>query len=182
MVQGARDFARYSQRVVEWKLSLAIQPCTQRLSRDVRHHIVKLAVRFPGVVDGKDVGMTEVRCEIDLASEALRPQSEPDIGEEHLDRDLPVVLEVAREVHGSHGPVTELALDLVAGSDGCAQPFEGGGHIPRRMYGTAGQLYECLPVAARHMSRWWEGGTMPHIDAPAPHVPMAALWGRQRVG
>ena len=49
------------------------------------------------------------------------PSDGGELGVEHLERDRPVVLEVAREVHRGHAPAAELALDRVA----VAQTFRG---------------------------------------------------------
>ena len=62
--------------------------------------------------------MAEMGREIYLTAEALGAECEADVGEQDLDRDLAIVLEVARKIHGGHGAVAELALDLVTCSYG----------------------------------------------------------------
>ena len=68
--------------------------------------------------------MTEVGDELDLALESLCAEREPDVVAQNFDGDVAIVFQIAREVHGCHGTVTKLSLDLVSISDGCAQPFE----------------------------------------------------------
>jgi hypothetical protein len=68
--------------------------------------------------------MTQVGSEIDLATESLRAEGEAHFGEEHFDRDLPVVLEILGEIYRGHRPVTDLTLDLVAVRNGGFQAFE----------------------------------------------------------
>ena len=57
--------------------------------------------------------MLELGGETDLAQEALATQGKGQIGMEHLDGDLPIVLEVAREKHRRHAAPTQLALHVV---------------------------------------------------------------------
>ena len=56
-------------------------------------------------------GWLQPRGELDLAQEPLGAQRRGELGAEHLERDLAVVLEVVREVDGRHAAAAELALD-----------------------------------------------------------------------
>ena len=58
--------------------------------------------------------MLEPGGEMDLAEKALGAHRDGELGVEHLDRDRPVVLEVAGEPDGGHAPAAELALEGVA--------------------------------------------------------------------
>jgi len=75
-----------------------------------------------------DVRVAQVRCEIDLAAEALGTKRESHLGGQDLYRDFPLVLEVPGEVHRRHGSATELLLDLVPVGDGSAEAIERGRH------------------------------------------------------
>jgi hypothetical protein len=77
--------------------------------------------RLPGIDQGKDVGMLQVGGEPDLAEKALRAEPGGELRPEQLDRDGAVVLEVAREVDGSHAAAAELPLDAVAVGEGRLQ-------------------------------------------------------------
>jgi hypothetical protein len=68
--------------------------------------------------------MAQMRGEVDLPPETLRPERKPYITEKDFDRDFAIVFEILGEVNGSHGTVTELSLDLVLIGYGRAQPFE----------------------------------------------------------
>ena len=57
--------------------------------------------------------MTDLRGELDFASEAFRPERHAEVRKKHLDRDLAIVLQILREVHGRHAPAAQLAHDLV---------------------------------------------------------------------
>jgi hypothetical protein len=64
----------------------------------------------------------------DLSKESLSGQRFGHIGTDHLERDVPVVLEVAREIDGGHSTLAELPLDQVPVSQGGLQSFGRGGH------------------------------------------------------
>ena len=54
----------------------------------------------------------------DLAQETFAPQHLRQMGSEHLERDIAIVLEVAREIDHRHAAVADLALDRVPASEG----------------------------------------------------------------
>ena len=58
--------------------------------------------------------MLEVRRGLDLAEEPLGPDHGGEFGAKDLERDLPVVLQVVREVHGGHAAGAEFPLDTVS--------------------------------------------------------------------
>ena len=58
--------------------------------------------------------MIEPGGDLDLALEPLWTQRVRELGVKDLQRDRPIVLEIAREIHGSHAPAPELALNAVA--------------------------------------------------------------------
>ena len=61
--------------------------------------------------------MIQLRRDLDLAQKPLGPEQRRQIGAEHLDRHLAVVLHVVGEVHRRHAPTAELALDAVAAGE-----------------------------------------------------------------
>ena len=58
--------------------------------------------------------MLQLRGRLDLAQEPLGAERGAEVGMQHLDRDVAIVLEVVREVDGRHAAGAELALDAVA--------------------------------------------------------------------
>ncbi len=78
LVMGVRQrFAHVAgdaHGLVDFEMSLAIEPVPQRLAVDERHHVVELPVGGAGVVHRHDVGMGEAGRDLDLAQKALRPQ------------------------------------------------------------------------------------------------------------
>ena len=58
--------------------------------------------------------MAQLRRELDLAKKPLGAERLPDFRLEHLDRDVAIVFDVVRQIHGRHAASAELALDAVA--------------------------------------------------------------------
>ena len=65
--------------------------------------------------------MAEVGGGLDLAEEALGAERRRQLGPQHLDGDLAVVLEVLGEIDRGHAALAELALDAVAIAEGLGE-------------------------------------------------------------
>jgi hypothetical protein len=85
----------------------------------------------------------------DLLDEALGPEYSGQLGLQHLDGHLALVLQILGQVDGGHPPRPELALDAVAGGEGRLQAGGQVGHgKPRcgvgagsaRIMGSAGAV------------------------------------------
>ena len=75
----------------------------------------------------------------DLADEALGAEGRGELGAEHLDGDLAVVLQVVGEVDGGHAALAELALDAVGGAEGTLKLVaQVAGRGDRRVVGDGG--------------------------------------------
>ena len=61
--------------------------------------------------------------------EPLGAEDGGQLGLQHLDRDVAVVLEVVGEIHGRHAALAQLALDPVAVGQGGLEPREEFGHF-----------------------------------------------------
>jgi hypothetical protein len=96
------------------QLLFAVQPVTERLPLDERHHIEDSAIRRAGIVQRQDVRMLEIGGGGDLGQEPLGPDDGGKFGAQDLDRHLAVVLEVFGQVDGGHAALAELALDAIA--------------------------------------------------------------------
>jgi len=121
VVERARHFTRDAHRFIDWQLFGVVQPIAQRDSRHARHHVVQRAARVARIKQRQDVRMTQLGRELDFAQKALSAERLREVGLEHLDCDVAVVLEVAREIHGGHATLPEFALDAVAVGEGLAQ-------------------------------------------------------------
>ena len=68
----------------------------------------------------------------DFPQEPLGAEHRGQLGPEHLDGDLAVVLAVVGQVDGGHAALAQLALDLVGIGQGGLQATEEIGHWPAR--------------------------------------------------
>ena len=106
------------------KPPVSLDPLPERPARDERHHVVEVSGGLAGVVEREDVGVIQPGDDLDLALEALRPDRVRELGAQDLDRDGPVVLDVAGEEHDRHGAATDLPLHLVARREGAPDRVE----------------------------------------------------------
>ena len=77
-------------------------------------------------MDGDDVRMREARGGPCLAKEAFTGlRTLRHVRRQHLDRDVPVELDVAREIHDAHPAAADLALERIFARQGRLQlePF-----------------------------------------------------------
>ena len=68
--------------------------------------------------------MLELGGELDLAEEALGADDRGELGVHHFERDRAVVSEVVGEIDRRHAARAELALEAVAGGEGCPEGSE----------------------------------------------------------
>ncbi len=100
-------------RLVDRELLLAIEPAAQRFALDERHHVEQQSVRFARIEQRQQVRVLQVGRDPDLAQEPLDAEHRAEFRLEQLERDVAVVAEVAREVHGRHAADADLPLDAV---------------------------------------------------------------------
>ena len=62
--------------------------------------------------------MLQGRGGLDLAKKPLGADDGGQLGPQHLDRDVAIVLEILREIDRGHAALAELALDAVAVGEG----------------------------------------------------------------
>jgi hypothetical protein len=75
----------------------------------------------------------ERRRRLDLGQEALGSDDGRQLGLEHLERDLTLVLHVVGQEHRGHAALTEFTLDAVAALEGRVQTGDG----VRHQFGTS---------------------------------------------
>jgi len=85
------------------------------------------------IEQGQQIRMLQVRRDLDLAQEPLRAEDGAELRVEHLDRDVAIVFEIAREINGRHAAAAELAIDDV-------QPGERGVQVISRVHGDGGGM------------------------------------------
>jgi len=127
-VERLGHIGRDPHGLVHRKLLLTLQPVPQRLALDVGHDVEEEPVRLPRVVQRQDVRVLEVGGGLDLGEEALGAHHGSELGLEHLERDLALVLEVVGQVDGGHSTLAELTLDSVEALEGPVQAGDGVGH------------------------------------------------------
>src|SRR5688500_675122 len=102
-----------THRLAERDRTLAIETGAQRFSVDERHDEEHHARGLARIEQRQDMRMLQPRNESYFTNEAIIPRSRGELGEQHLDRDVPVMTDVAREIDRRHSAATKLTLDFV---------------------------------------------------------------------
>ena len=118
IVERRRDFGRETDCVGDRELLLAREPVAQALSLDERHHIVGRAVHLAAIDQPENVGMLQCCDGLDLTEKSLGPNDRGELGAQHLDRNLAIVLEVLSQVDGGHPALADLPLECDSGRRG----------------------------------------------------------------
>ena len=75
--------------------------------------------------------MLQPRGGADFTQETLTAECRAEVRMQHLDRYITIVLQIVREIHGSHAAGAELAVDAVAVGDCGGQAVHALRHCPR---------------------------------------------------
>ena len=84
----------------------------------MRHHVIDEAAGLARVEERQDVRVLQVCGDADFAQEPLDAEQRRELGFQHLERDVAVVLQIARDVHGGHAAHAGLTLDGVVLGEG----------------------------------------------------------------
>jgi hypothetical protein len=138
VLEGVRHLAGDSKRIGYGELPLSLKSPAKALALDVGHGEPELTVGFARVVHGQDMRVLQSRGRADLAQEPLGAQAQCQVREEDLERDGPVVAEVAGEVDHGHAAAPELSLESVPLPQRVLKAVArlGVGHGERRMGGS----------------------------------------------
>jgi hypothetical protein len=139
VVQRVRHVAGDAHGFLDTELTLPAQLVTQRLAVNERHDVEQKSVGRAGVEQGQDVGMLERRRGLDLLDEPLGAEDRRQLGPQHLDRDLPVVLQVLGQIHRRHPTLAEVTFEAIAVG-------QGGGEAARDL-GHGARVLGCLPCS-----------------------------------
>jgi hypothetical protein len=93
------NFTRDQTCVVERQESLSTQTAPQCLTFDMGHYVVRKSVCRSGVEKWQDVRVVQTRGESDLGEKTISSEYRGDFGPQKLDRDRPVMLEIAGKKH-----------------------------------------------------------------------------------
>ena len=126
--QCVADVLEQTHEASHVERSVSVHAFGETLAFDEAHREREHAVAVLDGVNGDDVRMRERRRGSGLAEEPLAERAiAGELRWEHLERDRPVELEIAREIDGAHAAATELALDGVTVAEPAANVVEGGG-------------------------------------------------------
>ena len=128
VVERARHFACNTYGISDGQLTFAFEACTQRFARDERHHVVQQAVRLAAVEQRENVRVLQPRGGADLGEKPFAAKRRTKVGVQHLDRDIALMLDVVREIHGGHAAGAEFARDAIAVGEGAGETVKWRGH------------------------------------------------------
>jgi len=97
--ESVGDFADNADRIGNRELLLTRQPVAKGFPFDKWHDVEDKAVCLAGVVQRKDVRMSESGGELDLSQESLRSECSCNLGIENFDGDAAVVSQVISEIY-----------------------------------------------------------------------------------
>jgi hypothetical protein len=124
IIHGVCDVTRNRQCVGEWKLALASQPRSQRVSLDERHREVDHPFDGTEVEERQNVGMLQTAGDFDFAMKARFCYGGWEVGAKELQRDETVVTEVARQIYVSRPASANEALNGVALVQSSGEPLD----------------------------------------------------------
>ena len=128
IIECTRHFARDADGVGDRQLPFTFQARAQRFAGDQRHHVVQQPVGLAAVEQRQNVRMLQAGGGADLGEKSFAAERRAQVGMQHFDRDITIVLEVVREIHGGHAAGAELAGDSVAVDEGDHEAIGHGGH------------------------------------------------------
>jgi hypothetical protein len=125
IVQRVGHLGGDPDRLLDAQLGFPVELAPEGLPLDVRHHVEEETVGAAGIEQRQDVGVLQRCGGLDLHHEPLGPEHRRQLGLEHLERHLPVVLQVLRQVDGGHAALAQLPLDPVAVGQGGGEAGQG---------------------------------------------------------
>src|SRR5829696_2189377 len=114
IIDCSGDVAGDVQYQVERKLRLTLNPRFQRVSADVRHHVVEKRARFLRIQYGQYVGMTQPGENLNFTVEPGSAQNVCQLRSQHLDGYWYAGLAVLCQVDGGHSAAPQNTAHLVA--------------------------------------------------------------------
>jgi hypothetical protein len=116
------------------EFTLARQLCPKRFPIDVWHHVIQdfvatiLRNACAGIDEREDIGMVELRGDVNLLQKPLGAERRSHVGPKRLYRNLAAMLQVFGEVDGRHTSMANLALYAISIGEGDRKRREHGGH------------------------------------------------------
>ena len=166
VLHGLGDLLEELRRVPR-RQRAEVRPLVQALAVDEGHREVVLAVVLADLVDRHDVGMVEVGRRLGFAVEPLHVLVRGELpGEDHLQGDRPVQLDLPGLVDHAHAAAGDLALDFVVAE---LEQRRGAGRrlVPRRRTGRLGRGGLAIGLGNRANRRGAGGRCLRHRAAGA---------------
>ena len=123
VTERLRHIAQDLHRIGDRQRAVPHELVAQREAIDKWHHVEEQPVRLARIVEREHVRVLQRRRDSHLTQEPFLAERRREILVQHLDRDVPLVLDVAREVDRGHATFAELTLDGVAVREGGLELF-----------------------------------------------------------
>jgi hypothetical protein len=107
------NFACYFESVSNGKRTFALDLLFEGRSLDKRHDVIRQAVNFARVENGKDMRMLKARGDVNLSRKSFTTHHAREIGRQDFESDPASVSQVTREVDHRHAATAKLALDRI---------------------------------------------------------------------
>ena len=147
--QSVYHFAKNLYRFGYWELAFFLDSLAQGFAPDVGHDVVEEPVGFARVVEWQYMRVLELRGDLDFAQETIRTQGCGQLRLQYFDGDIPIVFEVAGQVHRGHTTGAEFFFDLVFVGESGGEAGEDIGHVPRTEERSAFVFFTTAKAAAR---------------------------------
>ena len=121
IVERSGDGDGDAHGVVHRQLTLTIEAMPQALALDEGHDIEEQPVRLATVEQRKQIRVLKIGGHANLGEKTLGAEYRSELGAQHLQCNVPLVTDVACEVHSRHTTATDLAFELVAIGQGGIQ-------------------------------------------------------------
>src|SRR5215217_1441393 len=82
---------RDANGLADGQLLLAVESRAQRLALDERHDVEQQSARFARVEEWEQIGVLQVRRDLNLGEEAISPENGAELWVQELERDVPLV-------------------------------------------------------------------------------------------
>ena len=128
VIECTGDATGQPDRLLDGQVLLSLEAVPQRFTCHVRHHIVDQAPGLAGIEQWQDVRVLQPGGHPDLTQEALDAEHGGELGTQHLQGDVAIVLEIACQIYRCHATGTDFTLDSVVLGEGRPETFERVGH------------------------------------------------------
>ncbi len=116
-------------RVADGQLPLAVDARAKRFADDEWHHIVEQGIGLTRIEQRQDVRMLELGGGLYLGKKPLAAERGAEVGMQHFDGDIAVVLEIVTEKNSRHSAGADFPVHFIAAGKRRAKTFGDGRHL-----------------------------------------------------